>query len=127
MQVGAAMFLVGCYAAVIEAANIHYADEWRDWQASPTTTPQPAIQLHPRPSTQASVLISYYGTLIQFIGSVLFLIGAITELIGANYDISDVVTTWLLDVPFLLGGFGFVVGAYLLVSEGVLVFLLPNQ
>lgn len=112
------MFCLGCYAAFIEASNVHYSEKWHAWQLAGKQGAPPKIHLHPLPTEDTSKFVSYYGALIQLLGSVLFMVGATTTLVGAHQQLSDAVDTWVLDVPFLAGGALFVVGAYLLVSEG---------
>lgn len=123
MQVGAILFFIGCYATVIETANIHYSDRWHSWQINGEEGDPPKFRLYPVPTADAGKFISYYGCLVQFLGSVVFLVGAITELVGAHVPLSGAVLLWLNDIPFLLGGLLFVIGAYLLVSEGAPAFL----
>ena len=113
------MFCMGCYAAFIEASNVHYSERWHAWQLSGQKGAPPKIHLHPLPTQDTSKFVSWYGALIQFLGSLLFMVGATTELVGGYKQLSDAVDTWVLNVPFLAGGAMFVVGAYLLVSEGV--------
>ena len=119
IQVGAALFCVGAYSSFIEASNIHYSERWHAWQLTGQHNAPPTIHLHPLPTEDTSKFVSYYGALAQFLGSLLFLVGASTELVGSDRNLPAAVDTWVLDVPFLVGGALFVLGAYALVSEGV--------
>lgn len=127
MQVGALLFFIGCYFAVVETANVDFEDKWHQWLASGQTTERPVLRFSPLADDDEDgkkEFLSYYGCLIQFFGSIVFLIGATSSVLGGHGFLpedgpfSEYV---MVDVMFLIGGFCFALGAFFLVAEGTIV------
>jgi hypothetical protein len=113
------IFVAGCYLAVVEYANIDYADQFAAWEKAGREGPSPKLSTPLWPQQLKSKWISYYGVYIQYVGSIVFVIGCATEVAAtAKPDLSKAIKRWLLDFPFLVGGFCFALGAYLLTAEG---------
>lgn len=123
MQVGASLFFVGCYLAVVETVNVGFEDKWHAYHYWGEGEKAPSLRLSPlAPDNGSTAFLSYYGSLIQFLGSIVFLIGASSGLLGAHNLLPEdgIFSEFVMvDVMFFLGGLCFVVGAFFLVAEGM--------
>lgn len=117
------LFLIGAYCSALEAANVNYRNDVREWSDNNynskerRSSSKPRIDYLPFPSHVSHDFISYYGAFTQYFGAWAFVVGTLAQLLNTHLSFSDQETRIWVTSPYFIGGVCFVLGAYLMAVE----------
>ena len=123
LQAGAAFYAAGCYAAILEVANVNYRTDVRNYVdgrydgAHRKSKTEPRIDLLPFPTHIEHAFISYYGAQIQYLGAWIYVMGTCAQLAASHLGFTETESYIWVVTPYAAGGVCFIVGAVLMAAE----------